>query len=61
MRLRLRPTSCPTTPQVIFPEANRHDYEDLAADLREGLTAHFVSHYDQVGVCTHKPGLCGCR
>jgi ATP-dependent Lon protease len=34
--------------QVIFPEANRHDYEELAADLKQGLSAHFVSHYDEV-------------
>jgi len=34
--------------QVIFPSANRADYDDLPAYLKEGLSAHFVSHYDEV-------------
>ena len=34
--------------QVIFPEANRADYEELSPDLKTGLSAHFVSHYDEV-------------
>lgn len=33
---------------LIFPEENRRDYEDLDEYLREGLTAHFVSKFDQV-------------
>jgi hypothetical protein len=33
---------------VIFPEGNRRDYEEVAADLRRGVTPHFVSTYDEV-------------
>lgn len=35
---------------VIFPEGNRRDYEEVAADLKRGVTPHFVSTYDQVGM-----------
>jgi hypothetical protein len=34
--------------RVIFPEGNRRDYEEVAADLKEGITPHFVSTYDEV-------------
>ncbi|KAI8475159.1 MAG: Lon protease C-terminal proteolytic domain-containing protein [Monoraphidium minutum] len=33
---------------VIFPEGNRRDYEEVAADLKAGITPYFVSSYDQV-------------
>jgi hypothetical protein len=33
---------------VIFPEANRRDYEEVSSDLKEGMTPHFVTHYDQI-------------
>ena len=33
---------------VIFPKANERDYLELADNLREGLTAHFASSYDDV-------------
>lgn len=33
---------------VIFPEANKHDYDELSQDLKEGLVPHFVSHFEQV-------------
>jgi Lon-like ATP-dependent protease len=33
---------------VIFPEANRKDYEEVAEDLKEGMTPHFVENYRQV-------------
>ena len=33
---------------VIFPEANRKDYEEVAEDLKEGMTPHFVENYHQV-------------
>ncbi|KAG2492403.1 hypothetical protein HYH03_009349 [Edaphochlamys debaryana] len=33
---------------VVFPEGNRHEYEDLAPEIKEGVEAHFVSSYDQV-------------
>jgi hypothetical protein len=41
---------------LVFPEANRRDWEELSADLREGLDVHFASSYEQVrcgcvGVC----------
>lgn len=34
--------------QVIFPEGNKPDWEELAKDLKEDLTPHFVSSYDEV-------------
>ena len=42
------PLACLLPFQVIFPEANKHDYEELSADLKDGLTPHFVSHFNQV-------------
>jgi ATP-dependent Lon protease len=34
--------------EVILPAANRGDYDQLPAHVREGLNAHFVSHYPDV-------------
>ena len=34
--------------QVIFPLANKRDYDELPEYLRKGVAAHFVSHYDEV-------------
>ena len=36
---------------VLLPEANRRDFEELPAHLREGLTVHFARHYRDV--CEH--------
>lgn len=33
---------------VVMPRLNRRDVEELAADLRKGLTFHFVEHLDEV-------------
>lgn len=33
---------------LIFPEANRRDYEELPQHIRDGLTVHFLKWYDQV-------------
>lgn len=33
---------------VVMPRLNRRDLEELAADLRKGLTFHFVEHLDEV-------------
>ncbi|OVA19171.1 Peptidase S16 [Macleaya cordata] len=33
---------------VIFPEANRRDYDELAANVKEGLDVHFVEDYSQI-------------
>jgi Lon-like ATP-dependent protease len=33
---------------VIFPRQNEADYSELKEYLREGMTAHFVDHYDDV-------------
>jgi Lon-like ATP-dependent protease len=33
---------------VIFPQANQKDYDELSAELKEGLTPHFVSTYAEV-------------
>jgi len=34
--------------ELIFPAANRGDFEDLPAHIRKGLKTHFASHYDDV-------------
>lgn len=34
--------------QVIFPEENRKDYDDLDDFIKRDVIAHFVSHYDQI-------------
>ncbi len=36
------------TLEIILPEANRHDYEELPAYIREDLVVHFASEYEQV-------------
>ena len=33
---------------IIFPVANERDYAELPENLREGLTAHFATKYDDV-------------
>lgn len=33
---------------VVMPQLNRRDVEELAEDLRKGLTFHFVEHLDEV-------------
>ncbi|SHG93601.1 endopeptidase La [Ferrimonas marina] len=34
--------------EVILPEANRGDFEELPDYVKEGMTAHFASRYEQV-------------
>ncbi|WP_275286425.1 endopeptidase La [Halomonas elongata] len=34
--------------EVILPDANRRDYEELPDYLRDGVTVHFASHYRDV-------------
>lgn len=34
--------------ELILPEDNRRDFEELPDHIREGLTVHFASHYDDV-------------
>jgi ATP-dependent Lon protease len=34
--------------ELILPEPNRRDYEELPAYIRRGLTTHFASRYDDV-------------
>ena len=34
--------------RIIFPKANRRDYDDLAENLRDGLEAHFAERYEDV-------------
>ena len=34
--------------ELILPEANRGDYEELPAYLRDGMTVHFASHFRDV-------------
>lgn len=33
---------------IIFPSANRRDFDELAANVKEGLHVHFVDNYDQI-------------
>jgi len=33
---------------LIFPEANKKDFEELADHLKEGVEVHFASTYDDV-------------
>jgi ATP-dependent Lon protease len=34
--------------ELLLPEANRRDFDELPAHLRAGLTLHFVTHFDEV-------------
>lgn len=34
--------------ELILPEPNRRDYEELPAHIRQGLTTHFAARYDDV-------------
>ncbi|QEP44120.1 endopeptidase La [Ectothiorhodospiraceae bacterium BW-2] len=34
--------------ELIFPEANRGDFEELPDYIRDGITAHFAKHYREV-------------
>ncbi|KAF4392516.1 hypothetical protein G4B88_005475 [Cannabis sativa] len=33
---------------IIFPAANRRDYDELASNVKEGLNVHFVEEYSQI-------------
>ena len=33
---------------IIFPKANKPDYDELPAYLKKGIKVHFVSHYEEV-------------
>ena len=33
---------------LIFPSANRRDFEELAENVKEGLDVHFVDDYSQI-------------
>ena len=34
--------------EIVLPEPNRRDYEELPDYLKKGMKVHFVSHYDEV-------------
>lgn len=34
--------------EIIFPEENKRDFNDLPKYIKEGVTFHFVKHYDEV-------------
>lgn len=34
--------------ELILPEANRGDFEELPDHIRDGFTVHFVKHYREV-------------
>lgn len=33
---------------LIFPSANRRDFDELAPNVKEGLDVHFVDDYSQI-------------
>ncbi|KAF5198753.1 Lon protease [Thalictrum thalictroides] len=33
---------------IIFPAANRRDFDELASNVKEGLDVHFVDDYSQI-------------
>ena len=33
---------------IVFPKQNKRDYDELAENLRTGITAHFAERYDEV-------------
>lgn len=33
---------------IIFPSANRRDFDELAQNIKEGLNVHFVDEYSQI-------------
>ncbi|KAJ9681760.1 hypothetical protein PVL29_017913 [Vitis rotundifolia] len=33
---------------IVFPSANRRDFDELAANVKEGLDVHFVDNYSQI-------------
>jgi len=33
---------------IIFPEANRRDFDELAENVKEGLNVHFVDDYGKI-------------
>ena len=37
--------------EIILPEENRGDYEELPEDVISGISVNFVSHYDEVFPC----------
>ncbi|RZS29412.1 hypothetical protein BHM03_00063143 [Ensete ventricosum] len=34
--------------KIIFPSANRRDFDELADNVKEGLEVHFVDNYNQI-------------
>lgn len=33
---------------LIFPKDNKRDYDELPSYIKQGITIHFVEHYDEV-------------
>ena len=33
---------------IIFPSANKRDFDELAENVKEGLDVHFVDEYNQI-------------
>ena len=33
---------------IIFPSANRRDFDELASNVKEGLQVHFVDTYNEI-------------
>jgi len=41
--------------ELILPEANRGDFEELPEHIRRGVKAHFVGHYREVVDVVFRP------
>ena len=33
---------------IIYPEANRREFDELPENLKDGLDVHFVDEYEQI-------------
>ncbi len=45
--------------EVILPEANRKDFEELPVHIRDGMTAHFVKTYPEVAAIAFESACLG--
>ena len=41
--------------EIILPEANRRDYDEVPEHVREGFTVHFVRHFREVAKLVFAP------
>ena len=34
--------------ELVFPKGNKKDYEELADEIKDGLTVHFVESFEEI-------------